>query len=204
LACITKREADERAKQAAHERRELRIKLANIPERYSVARFEHIAQASVIERWLEGVTRCEPGSLVVLGPVGTGKTYLACALARAAAERGIETRYESVPRYLREIRDTWGARDRRESQVFRPAASVKLLVLDEIGAGVEVTNDSWRVHELVAERYDRALPTVFVSNLRPDELKAAIGDRAYDRMRDESTQLNLLGLSRRKARNHAA
>jgi DNA replication protein DnaC len=212
-SCANEQHAVELASVAAAERRALRITKACIPPRYTNARLDHTAQAAVVRKFIEGVKVGDPGGLVVLGPVGTGKSYLACALAREAAERGMDTVYKSVPQYLRDCRDTWGARDKRESQVFNPLATTKLLVLDEIGAGVEVTNDAWRVHELIAARYDNCLATVFITNLKagdppskedaPLYLKTVVGDRAYDRMRDGCIQITLTGASRRRGKGRA-
>ncbi len=181
---------------------------AQIPAKFSEARLADVDHRAAVQTWLQGVEGGDSGSLIVLGPVGTGKTYLACALARAAAEQGIAVRYETVGRYLRALKDTWGNRERTEASVFDPLARVRLLVLDEIGVCSDA--DTLRVHELIAERYDRALPTVFISNLNTtgkdgtNPLRMHLGDRAYDRMREGNTQINLIGASRRKGKAHAA
>src|SRR3546814_977163 len=116
----------------------------------------------------------------------------------------MSVRYTTVPRYLRAITETWDSSERKERDVHHPLVDADLLVLDEIGAGRGGENDVWRVHDLIADRYDAGKPSIFISNLRPDELRKAIGDRAYDRMREGSTQINLTGESDRKAGASAA
>jgi DNA replication protein DnaC len=178
-------------------RRRAAIAGANIPERYAEASLDATEHATAVRNWLQGA-RSAAGCLVVLGPVGTGKTYLAAALVLDAPRHGISARYDTAGAYLRRVRESWDTREISEASVFAAMLMHRVLVLDDIGAHRGGENDAWRVHELIAERYERELPTVLVSNLRPQDLRAEIGERAYDRIRERYTQINLLGESRRK------
>ncbi|NKF21555.1 ATP-binding protein [Solimonas marina] len=179
------------------ERFAARLKQVGIPPRYADAHLDEVDQAEAIRAWLRAARAGKSGALVVLGHTGTGKTHLACAAARYAIEQGMAARYTTVPRYLRQIAETWGVRGVTERAVHQPLVDAELLVLDELGAGRAGENDTWRVHDLIADRYDEARPTILISNLTPNELRAVIGDRAYDRIREDCVQINLVGESRR-------
>lgn len=197
-------EASAAAAQRKIEAAERAITAAGIPPRYADARLENVAEANKIRRWIQQVQAGAPASLVMLGSVGTGKTYAACGAARELAAMGVPVKYGTVAGYLRDLRSTWGGRsERSESQVWNQYATVRVLILDEIGAAREGENDTWRVHELIAERYDRNLPGIFISNLGTKDTQGnnpfrdAIGIRAYDRIREGAVQLTLAGESRR-------
>lgn len=195
-------EVEERAIRKAQDAKEEEFRIHNtvmlcdIPARYSQAELSMVEQREKLEAYLDSVKKGNTGGLLLFGQVGTGKTFAACALTREAAIRGIRSRYETVGRYIRRIKETWDS-NASESSVFESVASARLLVLDEIGPGLANDKDAVRIHELIAERYDRALPTVYVTNLLPDGLKAAVKDRAYDRMRDGAIQINMTGESKR-------
>lgn len=191
------REAAQTQHRAQQERLDAILSAAGIPPRYAAARLDDGRHSAQARAWLASIQREPGGSLLLLGQVGTGKSHLACALVREACARGIQARYETIAGFLRKIRDTWDSSETTERRVFDAAAGVPLLVLDEIGAGLRTDKDAVRIHELIDERYVRALSTVFVTNLTPPQLKEAVGDRAYDRMRDGSTAINITGESRR-------
>jgi len=169
-----------------------------LPARYSGARLEDFSAkvTDQVAKWFEACQR-SPGGLIVAGPVGTGKTHLACAIARKVIEADIGGKYVSQANYLRAIRKTWDGKG-DESAVLDEYIRPRVLVLDDIGAARGNDNDTLRLGELVSDRYDALKPTVYVSNLTPDLLKGAVGDRSYDRMRDGALSLILNGDSRRK------
>jgi DNA replication protein DnaC len=170
-----------------------------VPVRYKAATLDDFATkvTSPILKWFEGCQR-EPGGLILAGPVGTGKTHLACALTRKLVTADVGGKYVSQANYLRAIRQTWGDHKRDESSVIEDFIRPRVLVLDDIGAARGNENDTLRLGELIADRYDALKPTVYVTNLTPDVLKATVGDRSYDRMRDGATMIVLNGDSRRK------
>lgn len=175
-----------------------------VPERYRNALLRDFSDAvsTKVRGWMTSVDQAMH-QLVIFGPVGTGKTHLACAITRefilARIEKpGPEVKYCSQASYLRDIRKTWDSSETSEDYVFGLHTKPRILVLDDVGAARGNENDTLRLGELIAERYDAMKPTVFVTNLTPDQLKAAVGDRSYDRMRDDGMRIVLDGDSRRK------
>lgn len=176
------------------------VHAAGIPRRYADARTHQFdADAAEKSAWFLGRAAAgEACQLVLLGQVGTGKSHFGAAIAHAAAARGIAARYVTVSGYFRALRATWGHPERREERVFEDHASCPVLVLDDIGAGVEHANDAWRLHELIDARYSDERATVYVSNLPQEQLRKHLGDRAYDRMIDGARLIKLVGASRRR------
>ena len=62
-----------------------------------------------------------------------------------------------------------------------------MLVLDEIGVGHGSNAEHVQLFEVLDLRYKLERPTVLLSNLTTTALKAALGDRVYDRLREGAT-----------------
>ena len=70
-------------------------------------------------------------NLMVTGPCGVGKTWLACALAQAACRDGITVLYKRVPRLFDELELAHA--DGRFPRLFRSLTKTQLLILDDWG-----------------------------------------------------------------------
>lgn len=173
------------------------ISAARIPARYLGAQISHCEHAEELTHFVDGVQRRMPGGLALLGNVGTGKTYAACAVGITLATRGVRVAYRTVLGYLRLIRESWDIDEISERSVFEAAAGARLLILDDVGVGVLSEKDAGKIHDLIDERYHRAMPTICISNLDTTELKEHLGKRAYDRSIDQSTLITYAGKSRR-------
>jgi DNA replication protein DnaC len=67
-------------------------------------------------------------NLMILGPTGAGKTYLACALGRAACQAEYKVRYESTSCLLQSLEMAHA--DGSFPKLLRSLARVQLLVFD--------------------------------------------------------------------------
>ena len=94
--------------------------------------------------------------LILVGGVGTGKTHLACAIARVAIERGYCARFETVQRAQRRIKDAWRAVDTTESSVVDQFCQPDLLVLDEVGVQTGSDFEKNLIFDVINERYGSA------------------------------------------------
>ena len=158
---------------------------------------EVIAKACATARAFNPRVKIGP-SLMLFGPVGTGKTYQAFGAIRTIALSGVSLGWELIA-----AADLFGQMRPRErsnpEDVFERYATTGLLVLDDLGAskGSEWTEEV--LYRLINHRYQHEAPTVITTNLEPPQLREAVGDRVASRLREMSYQVVLKGGDRRRA-----
>lgn len=126
-------------------------------------------------------------SLVLSGLVGTGKTHLQCALLHQYASMGWSALYVTQRDMIRMIRDTWrGESHHTESQVLdRLIYDIDMLGIDEVGAGFGSDAERVQFFEIVDGRYREEQATILVTNLTQKELAKYVGERVYDRLKED-------------------
>lgn len=133
--------------------------------------------------------------LILLGTVGTGKTYSACAVMN---ELNFGT-YLDMPELNLKLHtaDRYGAKESRE-QLLHRLATCKMLVLDEVGrfAGNQGQEQEILFY-LLNKRYANNRPTVVCSNLGVKEFSSYIGQALTDRLKGRNVKIVLEGKSLR-------
>jgi DNA replication protein DnaC len=139
-------------------------------------------------------------NVLVTGPTGVGKSYVAAALAHAACRSDFAVRCFRLPRLVEELA-RYGAMQKR-SALFRQLAKADLLVLDDFGLA-PLSDDTVRdLLEILDDRYDRR-STLITSQLPVDQWHAYLGDRTVadailDRLVHNSYRVVLKGESMRR------
>ncbi|WP_302554096.1 ATP-binding protein [uncultured Bilophila sp.] len=123
-------------------------------------------------------------SMIFTGAPGTGKTMLACIIAKSVIERGMSAKYATVYRLVGEVKDTYGRSSETERDVFARYIAPDLLVLDEVGMQYGTDTERLALWEVMNGRYESMKPTILVSNLTAEEMSGYVGDRVIDRMRE--------------------
>ena len=114
--------------------------------------------------------------LLLCGPVGTGKTRLACTALNESWRSGERSMaFARVPLLLYRLRPQ-AALD--TSETFDRLEAAKLVVLDDLGAERDAATDYTRrtLLMLYEARYDAGRRTVWTSNKRPSEIAVFMGD----------------------------
>lgn len=178
----------------AQRRLESSLNQAGIPVRYRRKTFESfVVENDAQERALcvamefaaNFETHRRSGTVIVFSGVpGTGKSHLAIAIAQAVMA-GHTALYTSAIDAVRMIRNTWRRdSERTETQVLDMLAGVDLLVLDEVGVQYGTEAEQVNLFDIIDKRYRALMPTILLTNQGKGGLKAFLGDRSFDRLRE--------------------
>jgi DNA replication protein DnaC len=144
----------------------------------------------------------ERHGLLLTGPAGVGKSWLACALGQKACREDFSVAYHRAPRLFAALSLARG--DGRYARMLKALARVDLLILDDWGP--EKLNDDQRrdLLEIVEDRYERR-STIVTSQIPVDRWWEIIGnptiaDAVLDRLVHNAYRIELSGESLRKPR----
>ena len=142
-------------------------------------------------------------NLLITGPCGSGKTYVACALGHAACMLNHNVRYFRLPPLLAEFAKARAAGD--YYRYVRKLGAVALIIIDDWGLQPLDATDRHDLMELMDARCGRTA-TAVVSQLPVDNWHAAIGDATLadailDRLVHNAHRIRLTGESMRKRRS---
>jgi DNA replication protein DnaC len=165
------------------------MSIAGVPRRYMGADLSHFGEP-LQQRVFDFLKGPLNGNLLILGPVGTGKTHLAAAIVCARAVEDKKSLYTTSTKIsdhaLAEKSLSW----------FTQA---DFLIIDEIGRGYKTEAEERRMFELVNDRYNAMKPTVFIGNILKEKFKEAVGEALADRIGESVKVVTLKGESKRKA-----
>lgn len=137
-----------------------------------------------------------------MGPTGTGKTWLSCALGHRACRDNRSVLYHRVPRLLEALGLARG--DGRYARMLKSLARVQMLILDDWGITPLTAEQRRDLLEIVDDRHGRA-STVVTSQLPVAHWHEHIGnptiaDAVLDRLVHSAHRIELKGESLRKLR----
>jgi DNA replication protein DnaC len=146
-------------------------------------------------RWIE-----EHQNVVVTGSTGTGKTYIACALAQQACRKGYRALYRRGTRLNDEL--TLARADGTYVQLLGRFARADVLVIDDWGLAPIKDQERRDLLEVMEDRYG-ARSTIMTSQLPTTKWHDYLGDPTMadaicDRLLHNSHRIALKGPSRRK------
>ena len=146
-------------------------------------------------RWIH-----EHHNILITGMTGTGKTYVACALAQQACRQGHRALYRRVPRLFEEL--TLAHADGSYLRLLARFARAEVLVLDDWGLGGLRDQDRRDLLEILEDRTGTRA-TIVTSQLPPTKwhdylADPTTADAICDRLLHPDHRLALKGPARRK------
>lgn len=162
-----------------------------VPRKLDKALFQSLATS----RWI-----ADARNLLVTGPCGIGKSWLACALASKACRDGYSVHYTRVPRLFADLELAHG--DGSFPRLFRTVTRANLLILDDWGPDRLTGPQRRDLLEIVEERYGRG-STLITSQLTVEAWHEVIAEPTFadailDRLVHNAYRLALDGPSMRK------
>lgn len=146
----------------------------------------------------------EHHNVLIIGPTGVGKSYIACALSHKACRDGHAVMYQRLPRLLEEL--ALSHHDGRYRKLMKSLLKADLLVLDDFGLASLTTEQQQRdLLEIIEDRYDRRstlvttqLPVKHWHDILADP---TLADAIMDRLVHNAYKIELKGESMRKSKS---
>lgn len=138
-------------------------------------------------------------NVVIVGPTGVGKTFLACALSHSAIRRGASALYVRVPRLLDDL--SVARVDGRFARMMSTLTRTDVLILDDLLLRPLSEDQAADLLEVVEDRRGRSL--IATSQLPVNHWHEGLGDPTIadailDRLLQRTHRIELAGMSRRR------
>lgn len=139
-------------------------------------------------------------NLLITGPCGSGKTYIACSIGHSACLHGYQTKYYRLSRLFLAL--TKAKADGTYYKELQTLAKIQLLIIDDWGMEPLTQSQRTDLMEIMDDRHGHS-STMIISQLPVDQWYASIGDNTLadailDRLVHNAHRMNLKGESMRK------
>lgn len=181
-----------------------RLRKSQLKQQACLEDIEYKAQRGLDTSLLTSLASCQwirsHHNILIVGPTGTGKTFLACALAHKACLEGYSSYYARISRLLPELAIAKG--DGRYTKKMADLAKIDVLILDDF-ALLPFTDEQRRdLLELLDDRHEKRA-CIITSQLPIKFWYEAIGDGTLadailDRLVHTAYRIELKGESMRK------
>jgi len=125
-------------------------------------------------------------SVILCGLPGTGKTHIAIGVGLHVINHGHSVVFATVQRIMRRFKESWRKdSEDSETQVMEELTTPDLLIIDEIGVQFGSEFEKNAMFDILNTRYENRRPTIMLSNLTQKEVNSFLGDRIFDRLRED-------------------
>ena len=186
--------------------RRLMYRLRNARLRYSAVvedldyRHPRGLDKALMTRLITGQWIRKKLNLLITGPTGTGKSWIACALGNKACRDGFTVQYRRLSRLFDELGYAHG--DGRYPKVMKKLARTDVIILDDWGLAKLTAPQRRELLEILEDRHERR-STLVTSQLPIEHWHKMIGepthaDAILDRLVHNAYRIALEGESMRK------
>lgn len=171
----------------------------NIPSEYLHADIKNIKNCDTIFDWVRDQSK---RFLFISGDVGTGKTYLVCAIKKRCNEINYPCRLIFCSDLTLKIRDSFNSEEDSELRIIHNVSPDKnddydhFAIFDDFGfqKPTEYTKEVW--YHIIDRRQRFGYRTIITSNLTLEEISDTYGDRLSSRI-GAGEVFGLVGTDRR-------
>ncbi len=180
------------------------LKEAKLKLQASVEDIDYKTSRGIEKSVLINLTSCNwirnHQNLLISGPTGVGKTFLACALAQKACREGFRTLYLRMPQFFYQI--ALARADGTYGNLMKKFSKTHLLVLDDLGLTSLSDTERRDLLEVIEDRHGVS-STLIASQLPVENWHDHIGDPTIadailDRIIHSAHRIQLKGESMRK------
>ena len=129
--------------------------------------------------------------LLLWGPVGTGKSFIAGCIANALLDQGVPVMMTNFARLLNKLTDMYAGDRNAYIDSFN---SFPLLIIDDLGVERNSEFAREQVFSVIDSRYRSQLPMIVTTNLTPEQMRNPedlARERIYDRVLERCTPIRV-------------
>ena len=143
-------------------------------------------------------------NIIITGPTGVGKTYLACALANRACRMGFQSYYIRLPQLFQQL--TIARADGSYPTLMKKLLKANVLVIDDLGLAPMNAPERRDLLEVIEDRHGIASTIVAaqlpIEHWHENIRDPTIADAILDRLVHNAHKIHLKGESMRKLHSH--
>ena len=193
-----------------HRKQKRLIRQAQFKVQATLPEIDYNSQRNLNKSLLLTLAQCDwlqrSHNLLITGPCGSGKTFIACALGHQACLLGFRVRYVRLSRLLLELHHSRA--DGSYLNALQKWCRFHMLILDDWGMQTLKVSERHDLIEIFDERYSHH-SNVIISQRPPKQWHASIGDTTLadailDRIIHNAHRIELKGESMRKRFNRVS
>lgn len=198
---------DHEDQERQHRKRQRLLRTAQFKLKANAQAIDYQHQRGLQHAHMASLLLCEwihkAQNVLLTGPCGSGKTYIACALGHQACLKGYSAKYYRLSRLILAL--TQAKADGTYTKLLKTLAHFDLLIIDDWGLEPLKAATRNDLMEIMDDRHEHA-STIMSSQLPIDQWYQAIGDNTLadailDRLMHNAHRITLKGESMRKKLN---
>lgn len=198
--CERKREKQEQELKfkIKEQKRIERLKTGLAQEKYKSMTFANSdTEMKIAEDYVKKWEKAKTGNkgLLIIGDVGTGKTFMAGCIANELIEKGISVYMNNTTNLC-----NMSMFDEEREETLNKIKNCSLFILDDFGAERNTEYAQEQLYTIVETRYNSNMPMIVTTNISAKEFITTEISKAriYDRILENSIVVEMNGKSRRK------